>query len=303
MTPREDPDAAPSAQATVHIVSDSTGETASAAAAAVLSQFPAARTRRRTHVFARSPEVVDRALQEIARDPGLVVYTLLDPALARRVEQGCADLGLRAVALLDPFFDAVAETLDVPRKVRPGRQHAVGEGYFARVAAIDFAMTQDDGASLDRLRKADVVLVGVSRTSKTPTCLYLAVRGVRAANVPLVPGVGAPPALVQAVEDGAFAVGLTASPSRLRQVRSERLETLGADRRNSLGADRREAAYAEASAVAEEVAQARLIFDRLEMPVIDVTRRSIEETAASVMALLRDRESAARPSAPSLRTP
>lgn len=287
MTPRKDPGAATAVQATVHIVSDSTGETASAAAAAVLSQFPSATARRRAHVFVRSPEAVDRALADIARDPGLVVYTLLDPDLARRVEDGCARLNLRAVALLDPFFDAVAEALDAPRKVRPGRQHEVGEGYFARVAAIDFAMTQDDGASLDRLRKADVVLVGVSRTSKTPTCLYLAVRGVRAANVPLVPGVGAPAALVQAIEDGAFAVGLTASPSRLRQVRSERLETIGADRRD--------AAYAEASAVAEEVAQARLIFDRLDMPVIDVTRRSIEETAASVMDLLRGREGGASP--------
>ncbi|MEM6439012.1 MAG: pyruvate, water dikinase regulatory protein [Pseudomonadota bacterium] len=275
-------DPSPAASTAVHVISDSTGETASAACAAVLSQFPSARARPRSHVFVRDVAAADRALAAVAEDPGLVVYTLLDPALAERIEDGCARLNLRAVALLDPFFKAVAEELGVPRKVRPGRQHQLGEGYFDRVAAIDFAMTQDDGASLDRLRRADVVLVGVSRTSKTPTCLYLAVRGVRAANVPLVPGVGAPPALIQAIDGGAFAVGLTASPSRLRQVRSERLETIGADRRD--------AAYADPSAVAEEVSQARLIFDRLAIPVIDVTRRSIEETAASIMALLRARE-------------
>jgi len=147
-------------------------------------------------------------------------------------------------------------------------------------------MTQDDGASTERLSRAQVILVGPSRTSKTPTCLYLAVRGIRAANVPLIPGRLAPPALEHAIGRGAFAVGLTASPTRLKQIRSERLDTIGAPLPR--GDD-----YADPAAISAELAEARLLFDRLGLPVIDVTRRSIEETAASILALMRDKGLAA----------
>src|SRR6056297_1646406 len=173
----------------LHVLSDSTGETASAAASAVLSQFDGLEVRRRQHVFVRAPRDVDAALARIGEEPGVVVYTLTDAALA--------------VALLDPFFEAVADETGAERSLRPGRQHGIGGSYFARVAAMDYAMTQDDGATPDRLRRADVVLLGVSRTSKTPTCLYLAVRGVKAANVPLVPGRALPEGL-----DAALAAGV-----------------------------------------------------------------------------------------------
>ena len=264
----------------LHLVSDSTGETASAAAAAVFSQYDGLEITRRLHVFVRTEAALDAALDQMSREPGLVVYTLLDDAMADRLRRGCARLGLDAVALLDPFFAAVARMTPAPRSYRPGRQHLTGTGYFERVAAIDYAMTLDDGATPDRLRKADVVLVGVSRTSKTPTCLYLAVRGIKAANVPLIPGRPVPAALEDAVRAGIPAVGLTVSPSRLVQIRGQRLETLGGPGNG---------AYADPDRVRDEIAQARLLFERLDLPVIDVTRRSIEETAASVMALLRSR--------------
>ncbi|MGR3783282.1 MAG: pyruvate, water dikinase regulatory protein [Albimonas sp.] len=271
-----------SARHVLHLLSDSTGETVSAAAGAVISQFEGLELTRRIHVFARSRREIDQALDAIAAEPGLVAYTLLDEKLAEHLRAGCARIGVPAVALLDPFFRALTEFVGAQRgKKRPGRQHDVDLSYFDRVSAIDYAMAHDDGATSDRLMKADVILVGVSRTSKTPTCLYLAVRGVKAANVPLVPGASLPKGLETAIARGIPTVGLIASPSRLVQVRGQRLEAIGAA--PGMNSD----AYADPERVREEVSQARLLFDRLGLPVIDVTRRSIEETAASILAILR----------------
>lgn len=273
----------------LHLISDSTGETVSTAASAVLSQFEGFEIARRHHVFVRAPRDVEAALELIAQDPGLVVYTLLNEELAVQLREGCEAVGAPMVALLDPFFSAVSALAGSDRgRRRPGRQHDLDSGYFERVAAIDYAMAHDDGATPERLRKADVILVGVSRTSKTPTCLYLAVRGVKAANVPLVPGSPAPPALEEAIAAGIPAVGLIASPSRLVQVRGQRLEVIGAI------AHSRAADYADPERVREEVAQARLLFERLGLPVIDVTRRSIEETAAGILSVMREREAERR---------
>lgn len=268
----------------LHLISDSTGETVSTAAGAVISQFEGLEVRRRHHVFVRSPRDVEAALRAVEREPGMVVYTLLNDRLAEALREGCERLGVDAVALLDPFFAAMKRMAGGEVRRKPGRQYDTDKNYFDRVQAIDYAMAHDDGATPERLRKADVILVGVSRTSKTPTCLYLAVRGVRAANVPLVPGRPPPPALEKAIAEGTPAVGLIASPSRLVQVRGQRLEVIGAAPHMS-GAD-----YADPARVREEVAQARLLFSRLDLPVIDVTRRSIEETAAAILSYMRERE-------------
>ena len=271
----------------LHLLSDSTGETVTAAAGAVISQFEELELTRRVHVFVRTARAVDQVLSAIEAEPGLVAYTLLDEKLAEHLREGCERIGAPAVALLDPFFRAMTDFVGQPRgRKRPGRQHDLDAGYFDRVSAIDYAMAHDDGATSDRLNRADVILVGVSRTSKTPTCLYLAVRGVKAANVPLVPGSPLPRALEEAIARGIPTVGLIASPSRLVQVRGQRLEVIGAV------PGMQSAAYADPERVREEVSQARLLFDRLGLPVIDVTRRSIEETAASILAILRAREEA-----------
>ncbi len=268
----------------LHLLSDSTGETASAAANAVLSQFGDPDVQKRLHVFVRSESDVDAALGDIRANPGTVVYTILDEALAQRLREGCVAAGVPTVALLDPLFETLARSLGPARTSRPGKQYETDRAYFDRVSAIEYAMAHDDGAAGDRLRRADVILLGVSRTSKTPTCLYLAVRGIKAANVPLVPNRPLPAELEAALAEGVPAIGLTASPSRLAQIRGERLDSIG-------GGDA--VSYADLDHIREEVAQSRLLFEKLGVPIIDVTRRSIEETAASIMVLLRARQEGA----------
>jgi regulator of PEP synthase PpsR (kinase-PPPase family) len=265
----------------LHLLSDSTGETATAAANAVLSQFDDPAVDLRMHVFVRNQADVDKAVKAIRKNPGTVVYTLLDRSLGDHLRGCCADLGVPMIPLLDPLFKAMTDAIGPSRRHRPGKQYQTDTAYFQRVGAIDYAMALDDGATADRLRRADVILLGVSRTSKTPTCLYLAVRGIKAANVPLVPGAPLPPGLERALQDGVPAGGRTASPTRLTQIRSHRLEVIGSGQ---------DMDYANISNVREEVSEALMTYERLGLPVIDVTRRSIEETAANIMALLRDRQ-------------
>lgn len=265
----------------LHLLSDSTGETATAAANAVLSQFDDPDVDLRMHVFVRTQADVDKAVCAIRKQPGPVVYTLLDRRLGDHLRGCCADLGVPLIPLLDPLFKAMTDVIGPSRRHRPGKQYQTDNAYFQRVAAIDYAMALDDGATTDRLRRADVILLGVSRTSKTPTCLYLAVRGIKAANVPLVPGAALPPGLERALQAGVPAVGLTASPTRLTQIRTQRLEVIGSGK---------DMDYANISNVREEVSEALMTYERLGIPVIDVTRRSIEETAANIMAILRDRQ-------------
>lgn len=265
---------------TVHLISDSTGETLHAVARAALAPFAAPDVAVSASVFVRSARDLDAALAALTEAPGLVFYTLVDSDHRARLIARAADLGVQAIAVLDPLIAALARHLGPPADHRPGMQHRVDADYLRRVAALDFAITYDDGASGTRLAQAEVILTGVSRTSKTPTCIYLAYRGVKAANVPLVPGRDPSPAFFAAMASGTPVIGLTASPARLAQIRAQRLETLGQTTR---------ADYADMEAIRAEVATARLFFDRHAIPVIDVTRRSIEETAAEILMLLRHR--------------
>jgi regulator of PEP synthase PpsR (kinase-PPPase family) len=264
----------------IHLVSDSTGETVGSAVAAALSQFADRPVRRRTHVFVTSQAALDGVLEAVAQRPGPVFFTLVDSAIRERLCARCAEIGVEAVDVLGPLLSVLAGTLGAPGEFKPGRQHGLEVGYFERVRAIDFAIGFDDGARAQSYATADVILAGVSRTSKTPTCIYLACRGVKAANAPIVPHRPLPDGVLAAVEAGVPVVGLTISPTRLAQIRAHRLETLG----QTSGAD-----YADLDAIRREVAEARLALERLRAPIIDVTRRSIEETAASVMAILRER--------------
>ena len=261
----------------VHLLSDSTGETVSRIGSAALSLFEE-RVEKRLHIFLRSPAEIDAAIDEIRTAPGPVIVTMVDEALRRRVLDAAAQIGVPATPVLQPVIAMLEAEFGAPARPRIGGQYVVDDLYYRRVDAIDYAMAMDDGALAQRLSRADVILSGVSRTSKTPTCIYLAVRGVKAANVPLIPGVEPPKALFEAAAKGVPVVGLTASPSRLAQIRSHRLEVIGHDR----GAE-----YATLDQVRREVAEARLLFERIGAPVIDVTRRSIEETAAEIMAMLR----------------
>lgn len=264
----------------LHLISDSTGETLHAITRASVAPFSRSNPHINVSIFVRTEQDLKTALHQVRENPGLVLYTLADPHLREILLKTCAEIGVTAVAPLDPVVDAISTFLGQPPEDKPGMQHRITSDYFDRIAALDYAISHDDGALGDRLLNADVILTGVSRTSKTPTCIYLAYRGIKAANVPLVPKTEPHAAFFDAIKRGVPVVGLTASPSRLSQVRTHRLDTIGSTKT---------AEYAELEQIRGEVANARLFFDRYEIPVIDVTRRSIEETAAEVLAHLRSK--------------
>ncbi len=256
----------------VHLVSDSTGETLNAMARAVCARFDDVLPIEHIYSLVRSDRQLERVLQEIGGAPGVVIHTIVDRNLRARLEQGCREVEMTCVAALDPLIAALGRYLGASLSNRVGAQHALDNDYFNRMDALNYAIGHDDGQGTDDLESADVVLVGVSRTSKTPTCIYLAHRGVRAANVPLVPGSEPPANLTQLKRP--VVIGLTVSPDRLIQIRRNRLLNLREDRESS---------YIEIESVREEIVKARRMFERQGWPVIDVTRRSVEETAAQVI--------------------
>ena len=263
----------------LHLVSDSTGETLEMIAKAGLARFEGVEAIKHFWPMVRSEGHLDRVIEEITRKPGLIIYTLVDGGVRERLEQRCTSLGLPIVSPLDPTIGALSELLGQVATRRPGRQHIMDKAYFQRVDAINYTMVHDDGAAHDDWEEADIVLAGVSWTSKTPTSIYLANRGVKTANFPLVPGMPVPAKLEALAQP--LVVGLTASPERIVQIRQNRLLGLRAEH----DADD----YVDRQAVAAEIAAARKLCGKHNWPIIDVTRRSIEETAAEVMALLADR--------------
>jgi len=256
----------------VHLVSDSTGETLNAMARAVCARFDDVLPIEHIYSLVRSDRQLERVLQEISSAPGVVIHTIVDRDLRARLEQGCRDMEMTCVAALDPLIAALGRYLGASLSNRVGAQHNLDNDYFNRMDALNYAIAHDDGAGTDDLESADVVLVGVSRTSKTPTSIYLAHRGVRAANVPLVPGADPPQGLLDLKRP--IVVGLTVSPDRLIQIRRNRLLNLR---------EERESSYIEIESVRDEIVRARRMFERMGWPVIDVTRRSVEETAAQVI--------------------
>jgi len=259
-------------------LSDSTGETLENIAKAALAQYDDVETVRHFWPMVRTEAHLERILQEIAQNPGLVVFTLVNPKTRRILEQRCHTLGLPAVAPLDSVNDALSDLLGQQANARPGRQHVLDAAYFARVDAIQYTIAHDDGIAWEEWEEADIVLAGVSRSSKTPTSIYLANRGYKTANIPVVIESPPPKALYSLVNP--LVVGLTTSPDRLIQIRRNRLLTLN---------QQPDTAYVEQDAVARELQYARRLFADNGWPVIDVTRRSIEETAAAIIALVSER--------------
>jgi regulator of PEP synthase PpsR (kinase-PPPase family) len=263
----------------LHLVSDSTGETLVTVARAVAAQYVSVSPVEHIHPLVRTNKQLERVLTEIEETPGIVLYTLLDQELTHLLEERCRTLGLPVLSILGPVLQLFQAYLGGETKQRIGAQHTLNAEYFKRIDALNYTMLHDDGQHTDDLNQAEVVLVGVSRTSKTPTSIYLANRGVKTANVPLVPGVAVPPQLEKLAQP--LVVGLTASPERIVQIRQNRLLGLKAEH----DADQ----YIDKQAVTEEVMFARKLCGKHNWPIIDVTRRSIEETAAAVMSLLADR--------------
>jgi regulator of PEP synthase PpsR (kinase-PPPase family) len=266
----------------LHLLSDSTGETLEVIANACLAQFEGVDVRRHLWPMVRSEGHLDRVLDDVERRPGLVLYTLVNNTLRRDLEQKTRRRGIHAVAALDPVTHALSVVLGREAAGRPGRQHALDAAYFARVDAIQFSIAHDDGIGSENWEEADIVLAGVSRTSKTPTSIYLANRGFKVANIPLVPEAPPPPSLYSLRHP--LVVGLTTNPDRLVQIRRNRLLALN---------QAPETDYVDIEAVNAELAFARRIFADNDWPVIDVTRRSIEETAFAIVKLCNERHDSA----------
>lgn len=263
----------------LHLLSDSTGETLENIAKAALAQFDDVDSVVHFRPMIRSEAQIEKVLDDVASNPGLVLYTIVSHEMRRTLERRCRALGLPAVAALDPVTDALSNILGQEAKARPGRQHLLDAAYFARVDAIQFTIAHDDGVNWENWEEADIVLAGVSRTSKTPTSIYLANRGYKTANIPLVPQ-SPPPSMLYNLKHP-LVVGLTTNPDRLIQVRRNRLLSLN---------QAPETDYVDHERVVEEVAFARRLFADNGWPVIDVTRRSIEETAAAIIGLVTERE-------------
>jgi regulator of PEP synthase PpsR (kinase-PPPase family) len=260
----------------LHLVSDATGETLHGVARACLAQFEGVEPVEHVWSMVRTANQMERVAAGIAAYPGVVLFTLVNPAFRQNLIETCRKLQVPCISVLDPVFVALSSYLGREARGQPGRQHMMDAEYFGRIDAMHFAIAHDDGQMLDTLDQADVVLVGVSRTSKTPTCQYLANRGIKAANVPLVPTAPPPPQLLAVKK--ALVVGLTKDPLRLVQLRRNRVRMLNQDA---------ETDYTDLEQVKEEVAAARRLYTRQGWPVIDVTRRSIEETAATIMQMIQ----------------
>jgi len=263
----------------LHLVSDATGETLLAVGRAAAAQYATVSPIEHVYPLVRNQKQLDTAIGEIEENPGIVLYTMVDRELAARIEERCRDIGVPCLSILGSVLTLFQSYLGAETTPRVGGQHTLNAEYFRRIDALNFSMVHDDGQHTETLEDAEVVLVGVSRTSKTPTSIYLANRGIRTANVPLVPGIAPPPALDSLSRP--LVVGLFASPERIVQVRQNRLLGLNAAQPDSTYVDRQ--------AVSEEIALSKQLCAKHGWPLIDVTRRSIEETAAAVIALLQER--------------
>ncbi len=261
----------------IHLVSDSTGETTQTVARACLAQFEGIQVLEHFWPLVRSEDHLERVIAGITENPGPVLYTLVSGWARRRLQNACVRLNIPCISVLDPIIEAFGNHFDRKTVNRPGRQHALDSEYFGRIDALQYVMAHDDGQDAGDLVHADLVLVGVSRTSKTPTSIYLANHyGLKTANVPFILGIPLPESLFRLGDT--LIVGLTASADRLVQIRRNRLLMLKTDSGHG---------YADLDTVRQEINEARRVFASNAWPVIDVTRRAIEETASTVYQIYR----------------
>jgi len=266
----------------LHLVSDATGETIHSVARACLSQFEEVEIVEHNWALIRTHSQIQKVIDAVETNPGVVMFTLVNEELRVTLLDGCRRLQIPCIAVLDPVIASLGNFLGVKAKGMPGRQHIMDAEYFGRIDAMTFALHHDDGQAVQNLQEAEIILAGVSRTSKTPTCIYLANRGIKSANIPIVPGVPVPAELTKLRNRPGepFVVGLTQDPARLVQVRRNRLQMLSEDANTD---------YVDLESVREEVSAARRLCTKHNWPVIDVTRRSIEESAAAILQLYERR--------------
>jgi [pyruvate, water dikinase]-phosphate phosphotransferase / [pyruvate, water dikinase] kinase len=256
----------------LHLISDATGETLIAASRAAAAQYEGVTSIEHVYPLVRSRAQLDKAIAEVEAAPGIVLFTLVDQELAKRLESACKEFSVPCLSVLQPILNLFQSYIGAASIHRPGAQHMLNSEYFKRIEALNFTMLHDDGQQVENFEAADVVLLGVSRTSKTPTSIYLANRGIKTANIPIVPDIPLPDPILAL--RGPLVVGLIASVERIVQIRENRLLALKA---------RPDSPYVDRFIVAGEVARARRLFAEHGWPIIDVTHRSIEETAAAVI--------------------
>lgn len=265
----------------LHLVSDATGETLTTIAKAASVQYGRMRPIEHMHPLVRTERQLLRVLKEIEQAPGIVLYTVVNAELGKIVERRCAELNIPCLAVLRPIMQVFEAYIGAPQTPTVAGQHVLDADYFRRIDALNFTMRHDDGQLPQDLNDADIIILGISRTSKTPTSIYLAQRGYKTSNVPIVPSVSLPPSLTE--EHSAFVVCLVAQADRIAEVRRNRAMVLG---------DRNLDVYVDRDAILAEIAHSRRICAKHGWPVIDVTRRSVEETAATIIKLHQDRRTA-----------
>ncbi|WP_421696674.1 pyruvate, water dikinase regulatory protein [Aestuariivirga sp.] len=261
----------------LHLVSDATGETLNTVAKAAAAQYSDFRPIAHIYALVRTPSQLNRALREIEEQPGIVLFTLINPDIRHHLERQCEAMGVPCLSILDPIITILSQYLNATSRPQVGGQHALNSDYFRRIDALNFTMAHDDGQSIDDIEKSDVIILGVSRTSKTPTSIYLAQRGIRVANIPIVPGVPVPQKLMTVKVP--VVVGLIASAERIAQIRRHRLLSLKESRSTD---------YVDPRQITDELMNMKTLCSNNDWPMIDVTRRSVEETAASILNMLSE---------------
>lgn len=263
----------------LHLISDSTGETLTTMAKAAAVQYSQVRPIEHVHPLVRTAKQLEKVLDHVEANPGIVLYTVVNRELIEEIERCCRELKVPSLHVLQPIMTIFESYLGAPQTPVVAGQHLVDADYFRRIDALNFTMAHDDGQLPQDLNTADIVILGISRTSKTPTSVYLAQRGYKTANLPLVPSIALPPHLTE--PHTAFVVGLVASPDRISEIRRNRVQLLG---------DRNLDDYVDRTQIANEVAYSRRLCAKHGWPVIDVTRKSVEETAATIISLLHERQ-------------
>ena len=261
-----------------HKVSDSTGETLEVVARACLAQFPEINADEHTWSMVRSEEQVQNVIDQVRANPGFVIFTVVDDHLSEKLVQGCRDLKVPCIDLLNPVLSQLGNYLGTAQIARPGSQHVMDADYYSKIDALHYVLAHDDGISVHDIEQADVILFGVSRTSKTPTCIYLANHGLKAANIQVTPGIMIPLEAINAQRP--LKIGLTKDPKRLVQIRQQRLEING---------QHQETDYVDLASVSEEIKEADDLYKEHGWPVIDVSKKSVEEVAATIIQLHRNR--------------
>jgi len=256
----------------LHLVSDSTGETLEAIISAALVQFEGVNVHKHYWPLVRSAMQMSRLMEDISEQPGLVMYTLVNKEIRIVLEQACKKANLPVLSILDPVINLLGSYFGQKASRKPGQQHIMDAHYFQRIDALHFTMAHDDGQLVEDVDEADIILVGVSRSSKTPTSIYLANKGYKTMNVPFVPGCPMPTELDKL--EGKFVLGLTTGIERLVQIRTNRLRSINEDENGD---------YTDREQIQDEIKECRRYCTERNWQTIDVTRRSIEESAAAIL--------------------